>query len=259
MPGKGGRQPGESSPARYPRWFGIRLPEDGPKSETGSPSPLRLVRSPRVRQDGIFSNLPRSVNAPGSLADNHPWPPLGRSVRVGHDDRFGPSAAAPRPTCDESPLRVGDQATQAGPSRIGGGKLPTGAVVLAIGRCLKSTVPSHQGIVCSPTRSRRRPTTSSIIEDIAMTSLITMIALSAAGLGHGYASAQAPSKCAPCPQAPSKCAPCPQAPTKCMPAPCKTLPCAQAPSKVAPCPQAPGKCAPIHGAPQAPIKAAPQY
>ena len=35
-----------------------------------------------------------------------------------------------------------------------------GTVVLAIGRCPASAVPNHQGIVSSPTRSRRRPTTS---------------------------------------------------------------------------------------------------
>ena len=40
----------------------------------------------------------------------------------------------------------------------------------------------------------------------------------------------------------------------------KTYASPQAPCKVAPCPQAPAKCAPIiHSAPQAPIKAAPQY
>ena len=87
-----------------------------------------------------------------------------------------------------------------------------------------------------------------------MTSLITVLALSAAGLGHGggYASAQCPSKALPCAQAP----------TKCPPVPSKACPqaCPQAPAKCLPSIQAPGKCAPIiHGAPQAPIKAAPQY
>jgi hypothetical protein len=111
-------------------------------------------------------------------------------------------------------------------------------------------MPSHQGIVSSiDSIETSTDNLNLLIEDIAMTSLITVLALSAAGLGHSYASAQCPTKTLPCPQAP----------TKCPPAPCKTLPCAQAPSKVAPCPQAPAKCAPVHCAPQAPVKAAPQY
>src|SRR5262249_20706122 len=90
------------------------------------------------------------------------------------------------------------------------------------------------------------------IEDIAMTGLITALALTAAGLGFhgGMASAQCPSKGLPCAQAPSKC---PPAPSKACPQACP-----QAPSKA--CPQAPAKCAPsIQCAPQAPVKAAPQY
>jgi hypothetical protein len=88
-----------------------------------------------------------------------------------------------------------------------------------------------------------------------MTSLITVLALSAAGLGHGggYLSSA---------QCPSKTLPCAQAPTKCPPVPSKACPqaCPQAPAKCLPSYQAPSKCAPvIHGAPQAPIKAAPQY
>jgi len=107
------------------------------------------------------------------------------------------------------------------------------------------------------------------IEDIAMTSLITILALSAAGLGHhdgGYASAQCPSKALPCAQAPSKCPPvpskCPPAPSKCLPAPQKACPQACPPSKAMPCAQAPSKGYPApytHGSLQAPIKAAPQY
>ncbi len=161
---------------------------------------------------------------------------------------------------------------------------PTGAVVLAIGRCPASAVPSHQGILYTPTRSRRRPTTSSITEDIAMTSAVLVLALSASGLGHhsAYPSAQYPSKALPAAQAPTKCppVPCKVAPAPCPPAPPKIAPCPQAPGKVAPCPQAPGKVAPCPQAPakyapapapqapakyapapapQAPIKAAPQY
>jgi hypothetical protein len=104
------------------------------------------------------------------------------------------------------------------------------------------------------------------IEDIAMTSLITALALTAAGIGFGghggYSSAQCPSKGLPCAQAPSKCAPCPQAPCKAMPcaqAPSKCAPCAQAPCKGLPCAQAPCKGAPCGAAPQCPTKGSPQY
>jgi hypothetical protein len=126
-------------------------------------------------------------------------------------------------------------------------------------------VPNHQGIVSSTTRSRRRPTTSPYIEDIAMlTSAALFVAMTVSGLGHhaGYASAQcppAPSKCLPAPQAPCKAAPC-AAPSKCLPAPqapCKAAPC-PAPAKCLPAPQAPAKVAPC-AAPQAPIKSSPQW
>jgi hypothetical protein len=95
-----------------------------------------------------------------------------------------------------------------------------------------------------------------------MTSLITVLALSAAGLGHSlHATPQCPPKTLPCAQAPSKACPqaCPPVPTKCPPAPSKACPPACPPSKALPCAQAPGKYAPAYGAPQAPVKAAPQY
>jgi hypothetical protein len=88
-----------------------------------------------------------------------------------------------------------------------------------------------------------------------MTSLITALAMTAAGLGHGgyMSSAQCPSKGLPCAQAPSKCPPVPSkaCPQACPQAPCKGLPCPQAPGK--------GGCGPIHGAPQACGKSTPQY
>src|SRR4051812_2510513 len=132
----------------------------------------------------------------------------------------------------------------------------TGTVVLAIGRCPASAVPTIRGIVSLPTRSRRRPTTSLFTEDIAMTSAVLAIALSLTGQSpQAYPAAQAPAKVAPAPQAPAKVAPAPQAPSKIAPAP-------QAPSKVAPAPypapQAPSKIAPApYPAPQAPSKVAP--
>ena len=136
---------------------------------------------------------------------------------------------------------------------------PTGAVVLAIGRCPASAVPSHQGIVCSPTRSRRRPTTSSLIEDIAMTSAVLILAYERLGLRRSwlpYASAQAPSKVRRLPRPSPRSLPAPQAPAKALPAPrlpprsCRlrrppprSLPAPQAPTKAAPAPQAPPKVA----------------
>jgi hypothetical protein len=149
-----------------------------------------------------------------------------------------------------------------------GGKLSTGAVVLAVGTlsCIDQAEPSG---VCLLIDSIETSTDNLItIEDIAMTSLITALALTAAGLGHGgfssgqCAAPQCPTKGMPCAQAPSKCAPCPQAPSKGMPcaqAPCKSMPCAQAPCKGLPCAQAPSKGYPCGGAPQCPTKAAPQY
>src|SRR3954466_10666198 len=132
----------------------------------------------------------------------------------------------------------------------------TGTVVLAIGRCPASAVPTIRGIVSSPTRSRRRPTTSLFTEDIAMTSAVLMIALGLTGQSPQgpYPAAQAPAKVAPAPQAPAKVAPAPQAPAKIAPAP-------QAPAKAAPAPQAPAKVPPAPQAPPAPYapaKAAPQ-
>ena len=87
-------------------------------------------------------------------------------------------------------------------------------------------------------------TSTRIIEDIAMTNVVLIVALSVSGLGFhkSLPSAQAPSKVAPCPQAPSKVTP--------APAP---APCPQAPEKVAPAPQAPAP------APQAPAKSSGQY
>ena len=127
----------------------------------------------------------------------------------------------------------------------------------------------HQGIVSSPTRSRRRPTTSLFTEDIAMTSAVLIDSLEphgtepsgpvscspgpgqgrpgSPGPGQGRPGPAGPAKVAPAPQAPAKIAPAPQAPAKIAPAP-------QAPAKIAPAPQAPAKIAP---APQAPAKIAP--
>jgi hypothetical protein len=86
-----------------------------------------------------------------------------------------------------------------------------------------------------------------------MTSLITALALTAAGLGHG-------SSCMPSGQCPTKGLPCAQAPSKCPPVPSKACPqaCPQGPGKCLPAAQAPSKCAPIHCAPQSPAKCAPQ-
>jgi hypothetical protein len=136
--------------------------------------------------------------------------------------------------------------------------------------CTALAVPSPQGIICSPTRSRRRDNLT-ISEDIAMTSVVLVLALSGVGFG-GYATAQAPGKVLPppskCPPAPSKCLP---APSKCLPAPSK---CAPAPSKCLPAAQsvlAPAqKCLPaaqsvlapaqkVLPPAQAPIKAMPQH
>jgi hypothetical protein len=98
-----------------------------------------------------------------------------------------------------------------------------------------------------------------LIEDIAMTSAVLILALSGVGGLHGktYASGQCPPppcKTMPSCQAPSKCPPCP---TKCPPAPCKS-PCA--PKKCLPSCQAPAKCAPSgqYGSGQAGTSAAPQ-
>ena len=108
-------------------------------------------------------------------------------------------------------------------------------------------------------------TSTRILEDIAMTNVVLIVALSVSGLGlhKTMPTAQAPSKVAPCPQAPCKVmpdpapAPCPQAPSKVAPAPCPQAPGKAAP---APCPQAPEKVAPAPSpAPQAPAKSSGQY
>jgi len=107
--------------------------------------------------------------------------------------------------------------------------------------------------------------TLTLIEDIAMTSVVLALALSGMGYGHhdAYASGQAPYKVLPTAQAPTKCPPvptkCPPVPTKCPPAPTKC--CPPAPTK---CPPAPTKCCPpappkVQPCPQAPCKASPQY
>jgi hypothetical protein len=211
------------------------------------------------------------------VADDYPWPPPGWSARDGHEDRPWASAATPRPTRDESspPLRVGDTAHWDSGRAIGPGSLGPrqGWRCRHSGVALSSAGPSLVGNVCSPTRSRRqRLDHLTLIEDIAMTSAVLILALSGLGGLHGaHASGQcptAPSKCMPACQAPCKTMPSCQAPCKTTPscqAPCKTMPSCQAPSKCAPACGAPSKCLPACSAPskcapscQAPGKATPQ-
>jgi hypothetical protein len=160
---------------------------------------------------------------------------------------------------------------------------PTGMAVSARGRCfvIGRTEPCGD---CLLTDSIETSTTDhlTLIEDIAMTSAVLILALSGLGGLHGpkasgqcppapskcmpscqapcksMPSCQAPTKCAPTCAAPSKCMPTCQAPTKCAPkcaAPSKCMPTCQAPSKCAPSCQAPSKCAPSC---QAPGKVSPQ-
>jgi hypothetical protein len=164
-------------------------------------------------------------------------------------DRTLSSAAVPRPTRDESspPLRVGDTAHRSGLLARAGGS-PTGMAVSAYG-CFDAAGRSEPCGECLLTDSIETSQTDQItlIEDIAMTSAVLILALSGVGGHHGiWASGQ-------CPPAPCKALPTPQAPAKCPPAPCKRMPCA--PPKCLPSPQAPCK---VYPAAQAPVKAAPQ-
>ena len=65
-----------------------------------------------------------------------------------------------RGRCDRSPSAGWGSGSLEDAKRAPARELQPGTVVLAIGRCAASAVPSHQGILSLPTRSRRRPTTS---------------------------------------------------------------------------------------------------
>jgi hypothetical protein len=230
-------------------WIAIRA--------SNGPSLLIFVKAPRVPQDSIFSISTSSVNGAESVADNHPWPPLGWRARVGQDDRLEASATVPRPAwfvplvdrgqCSASDLaRIG----RANDDRVGG-----------VGnRTLSSIDRAEPSGDCYLIDSIETSTDNSLFtEDIAMTSAVLVLALSLPGQSpQAYPAAQAPAKVAPAPQAPSKVAPAPVAPSKVCPAPQAPAKYAPAPCAPAPAPQAPAKYAPAPApAPQAPAKVAP--
>ncbi len=242
---------------RVPRWTEIRTTSS--PSYGNNPFPLKSAKVVKPR------NSQRRVSAVLPDADEYFRPPLGWSRRPAMMTVRGlpPPSRGQRETGSRCVSGI-TPAIEA-PSSVLEGGASTGKVVLAMAIGFSSGVdraePSgSQSELPKIDRSAGLPNQS--IEDIAMTSMVLILALGGVGQtaqapAKVLPAAQAPSKVAPAPQAPAKVMPAPQAPSKVAPAPqapAKVMPAPQAPTKVAPAPQAPAKVMP---APQAPTKVAP--
>src|SRR3989442_374098 len=106
-----------------------------------------------------------------------------------------PAATSPCRRARKRPGAEHGEVGATGPNGFGSGRPLGGWRRWRSGVVATATDLSPEGNVCSPNRSKRRPIDHLVsIEDIAMTSAVLILALSGVGLGHHYASPQAPSK-----------------------------------------------------------------